>query len=322
VWYHLGNNFLSDDLRGDALLEHVMRLTKTELSSSAESPEFDHVDDYDVAASFQTRMMDAGASSSGMLDVEGCGELEEEGESYSVCTHEAVLCYQRALGVLDRSPQTGRLRDHSVPPALAELYTSIYCRLADCYVLSHQLDRAVVTYERALPYFERAASGGSADRRRKLLRLNAHALSTLATVNFLLHNFWRATVIYETAMLLLHHQLHKGDYDDDDDQVSVEGAWVGTMYALTFAALGRDHQCVVWALRAFAAYVRVLRGKILDVDALRRWFVVETLYILARAYSAGMEDGAVKAVHYLTIAKNLATAASEHDVDYPQTIEV
>ena len=123
-------------------------------------------------------------------------------------------------------------------------------------------------------------------------------------------------------MLLLHHQLHKGDYDDDDDQVSVEGAWVGTMYALTFAALGRDHQCVVWALRAFAAYVRVLRGKILDVDALTRWFVVETLYILARAYSAGMEDGAVKAVHYLTIAKNLATAASEHDVDYPQTIEV
>jgi len=70
----------------------------------------------------------------------------------------------------------------------------------------------VVTYERALPYFELAASGGSLDRRRALLGLNAHALSTLATVNFLLHNFWRAAVLYETA-LMLHHQL---DHVDDD----------------------------------------------------------------------------------------------------------
>jgi len=70
----------------------------------------------------------------------------------------------------------------------------------------------VVTYERALPYFELAASGGSLDRRRALLALNAHALSTLATVNFLLHNFWRAAVLYETA-LMLHHQL---DHVDDD----------------------------------------------------------------------------------------------------------
>ena len=80
--------------------------------------------------------------------------------------------------------------------SVAELYASIYCRLADCYVLTHQLDRAVVTYERTLPYFERAASGGTAERRQSLLALNAHALSTLATVNFLLHNFWRAAVIY------------------------------------------------------------------------------------------------------------------------------
>jgi len=139
--------------------------------------------------------------------IEGCVEDNDEGDSYSVCTHEAVLCYQRALAVLDGSPLTGRLRGHNIPASLAELYASIYSRLADCYVLTKQLDRAVVTYERTLPYFERAASGGSVERRRGLLTLNAHALSTLATVNFLLHNFWRAAVIYETA-LLLHHQLH------------------------------------------------------------------------------------------------------------------
>jgi len=276
-----------------------MRVTKTELCTSGENAELEDDDD-------DARTQDVGV---GILDI------DEKEDSYSVCTHEAVLCYQRALAVLDRSPQTGRLRDQNIPPDLAELYASIYCRLADCYVLTGQLDRAVVTYERTLPYFQLAASGGSLERRRSLLALNAHALSTLATVNFLLHNFWRASIIYETA-LMLHHQLHV-----DDAAVSLESAWIKTMYALTFAALGREHQCVVWSLRAFAGYVSVLRGKIIDVDPLRRWFVVETLYTLARAYTS-LEDGAVKAVHYLTVAKNLANAAAEPDMDFPQIIEV
>ena len=202
-----------------------------------------------------------------------------------------------------------------MPPNLAELYASIYCRLADCYVLTSQLDRAVVTYERSLPYFQMAASGGTTERRHMLLALNAHALSMLATVNFLLHNFWRATVIYETAVML-HHQLHA-----DEAATSLESAWIKTMYGLTFAALGRDHQCIVWCLRAFADYVAVLKGKILEVEPLRRWFVVETLYNLARAYTT-LEDGADKAVHYLIVAKNLALAAADDQMDFPQTIEV
>ena len=309
MWYQLGSNFLSDDLREDALLEHVMRVTKTELCTSGDNPEHDDdMDGGDDDAGFDARTQDVGA---GILDV------DDSEDSYSVCTHEAVTCYQRALALLDRSPQTGRLRDQNVPAHLAELYASIYCRLADCYVLTSQLDRAVVTYERTLPYFQRAASGGTLERRRSLLALNAHALLTLATVNFLLHNFWRASIIYETA-LMLHHQLH---VDETAGVATLESAWVKTMYALTFAALGRDHQCVVWSLRAFAGYVRVLRGKIVDVDPLRRWFVVETLYTLARAYT-GIEDGADKAVHYLTVAKNLASAASEEQLDFPQLIEV
>jgi len=283
-----------------------MRMIKTELSTVAEKTDYDVDDDDDDDASFDVNTQDVGA---GILDV------EESEESYSVCTHEAVLCYQRALHVLDGSRQTGRLRDQNVPPDLAELYASIYCRLADCYVLTNQLDRAVVTYERTLPYFQLAASGGTMGRRRLVLALNAHALSMLATVNFLLHNFWRATVVYETA-LMLHHQLHV-----DDAGTTLESAWIKTMYGLTFAALGRDHQCIVWCLRAFAGYVAVLRGKILEVEPLRRWFVVETLYTLARAYTT-LEDGAVKAVHYLTVAKNLALAATDEQVDFPQTIEV
>ena len=127
-----------------------MRMIKTELSTSSEQLEDDHDDD-DEDASFDVKTQDIGA---GILDVE-----ESEG-SYSVCTHEAVLCYQKALSILDRSPQTGRLVDQNMPPELAELYVSIYCRLADCYVLTNKLDRAVVTYERTLPYFHLAASPG------------------------------------------------------------------------------------------------------------------------------------------------------------------
>ena len=283
-------------------------MIKTALSTSGENAEYDGDDaDDDDDASFDVRTQDVGA---GILDV------EENEDTYSVCTHEAVLCYQKALNVLDRSPQTAGLRDQNMPPDLAELYASVYCQLADCYVLTSQLDRAVVTYERSLPHFQLAASGGTMERRRQLLSLNAHALSMLATVNFLLHNFWRASIIYETAMML-HHQLHV----DDATTTTLESAWNMTMYGLTFAALGRDHQCVIWCLRAFAGYVAVLRGKILEVEPLQRWFVVETLYTLARAYTT-MEDGAVKAVHYLTVAKNLANAAPDQQIDFPQTIEV
>ena len=284
-----------------------MCMIKTELSAVGEKPEDDPDDDFDDDESFDVTTQDVGA---GILDV------EQTEESYSVCTNEAVLCYQRALLVLDGSRQTARLRDQNVPADLAELYAGIYCRLADCYVLTSQLDRAVVTYERSLPYFQMAASGGTTERRHMLLALNAHALSMLATVNFLLHNFWRATVIYETAVML-HHQLHS----DEAAATSLESAWIKTMYGLTFAALGRDHQCIVWCLRAFADYVAVLKGRILEVEPLRRWFVVETLYNLARAYTT-LEDGADKAVHYLIVAKNLALAADNDQMDFPQTIEV
>ena len=144
MWYQLGSNFLSDDLQEDTLLDNVMSMIKTELTTSDEKPECEYdSDDDDDDASFDVTTQDVGA---GILDVE-----DSQG-SYSVSTQEAVQCYQRALNVLDRSPQTSRLGDHNVPADLAELYAFVYCRLADCYVLINQLDRAVVTYESCLLY--------------------------------------------------------------------------------------------------------------------------------------------------------------------------
>jgi len=45
VWYQLGSYFLSDEMRDEALLEHVMRVTKTELCTSGENAELDADDD-------------------------------------------------------------------------------------------------------------------------------------------------------------------------------------------------------------------------------------------------------------------------------------
>ena len=94
------------------------------------------------------------------------------------------------------------------------------------------------------------------------------------------------------------------------------------MYGLTLAALGRDYQCVVWCLRAFAEFIRVLRGQIISVrPPVRRWFVTETLFALGQSYSV-VEDGQDQAVHYLALAKNMVRAAPDDEMDIQQTFKV
>ena len=99
MWYELGSNFLSDDLRGDALIDHVMRLTKTQLTASTDDDdnvEFD--DNQDDDESFQTRMMDV--DTAGILD---------KGTKYTR-TFAAVK--------VSRCPGAGFPRFHFNPPPL------------------------------------------------------------------------------------------------------------------------------------------------------------------------------------------------------------
>jgi tetratricopeptide (TPR) repeat protein len=312
VWYALGNIFLTDDLRENSLLDHMMRLTQSALKEVEQHNENSDDEDNDD----DDKVCSRSGSVTSVTD-------NEDEVSYSVCTHEAIICYQKTLKLLHRCHLDSSSGTITVTPEVAELFASTLSKLADCYVVTGQLDRAVVTYEQTLPYFHLAAVGGSLERRHPLLALNAHILSQLGTVNFLLRNFWRAATIYETAVML-RRQLALDDSAStltSSTSSSLETAWLHTMYGLTCATLGRDHQCVVWCLRAFTGYVGVLRGRIIDVEPLRRWFVVETLYALGRGYGA-IEDGKAKAVHYLTVAKNLACAAADNQIDYPQAIEV
>ena len=40
----------------------------------------------------------------------------------------------------------------------------------------------------------------------------------------------------------------------------------------------------MWCIRAFTLYVRLYGGRLLDVDAVGHWFIVQTLYMLGFAY--------------------------------------
>jgi len=111
-----------------------------------------------------------------------------------------------------------------------------------------------------------------------LLPQNAHVLSMMGTINFLLHNFVRAATMYETSHVLRQHL--QGVPEDP----TLEMPWTQCMLSLSYFSLGHYHKCIMWCLRAFTLYVRLYGGRILDVDAVGHWFIVQTLYMLGFAY--------------------------------------
>jgi tetratricopeptide (TPR) repeat protein len=245
---------------------------------------------------------------------------DDGSDSYSVCTQEAIACYQRVIEILDRS----RCSSGS-DISRSELYACTLARLADCYLLTNQFNRAVDHYERSLSHFRLAAVNLSPERRHAIALINAHVLGQIGTINFVLRNYIRAAAMYELSMML---RQHLGDATADNSadpaaqMVCLEAAWTKSMYGMTLAALNRDYQCVVWSLRAFAEYIRVLRGHIINVrPPVRRWFVIETLHALGSSYIQ-VENGLESAVHYLTLAKNLIRAAPDEEMDVQQAFKV
>jgi len=250
----------------------------------------------------------------------------DEDDSYSVCAHEAIACYQRVIDILDRSRCSS-----TDDTTRSELNANTLSRLADCYLLTNQFHRAIECYELSLPHFRSAAVGLTPLRRREMALLNAHVLGQLGTVNYILSNYMRAATVYEMSAMLRQHLADASTESESEttttkaaarSMVCLEAAWMRSMYGLTLSALGRHHQCVVWSLRAFAEYIRVLRGQIITVQPpVRRWFVVETLFSLGQSYGV-IGNGEARAVHYLTLAKNLIRAAPEEDMDIQQTFKV
>lgn len=73
-------------------------------------------------------------SSSGGCELDNDEDDDDIDDSYSVCTHEAISCYERTIELLDRSRTTSE-----DDLARAELYACTWARLADCFMLTNQV---------------------------------------------------------------------------------------------------------------------------------------------------------------------------------------
>lgn len=273
LWFQVGNAYLADRMRKESLQARVMQLIREQLEGAEERGGQD-----------EDKSSECDSSSS---------EEEEEYHSYCVCIYEALNSYRTALSVLDSVAGETRF---------PELAIGIAANMADCYVMTGNLDRAEVAYERALRLFPAAHGGGVGGESAPPLSLNAHVLSMLGTVSFLLGNHVRSATMYETASILLQSA------DDMSDEANLETAWTATMLGLSHSVLRRLDQAAVWCVRAFAAYTRFFRGRIVDVDPLNRWFIVRTLYVLGT--SLGASD---RALYYLHLARNMTTVGSVGD---------
>lgn len=276
VWFQVGNVFLADKLRQESLQARIMQLIRDEIET------------------FEREEEEASA-----VDQSG-SENSDQNDSYCVCIYEAMTCYKKALAVLDAL--TLEERNHQVP----ELLINVLSNMADCYVMTGNLDLAELGYEEALHLFPDAHGS-------PLLTRNSHVLSMLGTVSFLLRNFVRAATMYETASILLQHL-------QSLDDPSLEMAWTSTMLGLSYFSLRHYDKSIVWCIRAFTLYTRFFRGKILDVDPLSRWFIVQTLYALGFAYSTlEIND---KALYHLNLAKNMTTNSARDPQDVHQLVKV
>ena len=274
VWYQLGNAHLAEDLRQESLMARVMQLARDEMLNETRT---------------QTEAAKESSSSSSISSSGSDSDDEEEGDAYCTCLYDAVSCYSTSLSVL---------RKETKPELHAELRVKVLTNLADCHVMTGNLDLAESLYEESLSLF---CSTFGFD----LLQRNAHVLTMLGTLSFLTGNFVRSATMFETAQAL------RQRLDVTKDDPDLETAWTLTMLALSYFMLGRYYKSIVWCIRAFTHYTRFFRGKILDVDPLNRWFIVRTLYVVGFAYVHLTMDK--KALYYLNLGKNMAINTDKPD---------
>lgn len=220
----------------------------------------------------------------------------EDDDTYCPCILEAIACYQRALEEIE-SLSEGRKNP--------DLLANILSNLADCRLMTGSLDLAERGYEEALRLF--TSTFGNA-----LLQKNAHVLCMLGTLNFLTRNYVRAATMYETSHILRQHL-------PDVDDPTLEMTWCLTMLGLSYHFLGHYHQSIIWCVRAFKLYARFFRFRLLTVDALNRWFIMQNLYVLGIAGIALRLHK--KALHYLNLCRNMIPEPDEEQ-DWDLSIRV
>jgi len=284
--YQQGCTILPDSYRQDLLMSRVMMLVK-QVTLDADDVTYKSDDDDDS---------------------DDDEDENDDEDNYSICCLEAIDCYRKSLSFLERL-KGGTNEDEEIPSLLAQLYIDVLSSLADCFVISGHLEQAMQLYERTLSLFEKSLGGSST-----LLARNSHVLSMIGTLNFLSKNWVRAATMYETSHILRQHL--KGI----PEHPTLEMPWTLCMLSLSYFMLGHYHKCVVWSIRSFTLYVRLYRGRIMDVDSLGHWFIVQALYMLGYAYMTLRLD--IKALSYLTLCRNMAMRSSDGKEDKRQVVSV
>ncbi len=211
------------------------------------------------------------------------------GDSYWVSNAEAIECYKNALGIVQRNRPSD---EHT------RLYVELLNKIGDCSIMSGNYEHAILCYEEAISMFKTIV--GSAT-----LENNAHALAMLGTANYLMSNFSKAVSMYDCAQLLHQHLYGR------QEEASFEVAFTLTMLGIAFYSMQHFHKSIAWCLKAFELYTVLYKENLQESQSLKKWFVIETLYLLGYSYSTlEIFD---KSLHYLEIAKGILNASEDGD---------
>ena len=270
AWYCMGNAYMAEQWKEVSVFEHIMKVVRDMVEREVKMETDAEDDDSDSEAS--------------------------DGDSYGVCTMEAISCYNSALSILSRLRK--KKKSHT------SLYVDVLTQLADCCIINGEYERAVLCYEEALFLCQNTLGSPS-------FTNTSHILGMLGTTNFLLGANPKAAMMYETAHVLQQHLF--------GCEEKFEMAFTLTMLGMNYFVMQQYHKCVAWCLKAFELYTGIFKERIIVVEELKRWFIAQTLYMAGYAYNT--LSFFEKSIYYLEMSRNLITKAGDN-IDTKQLVSV
>lgn len=226
------------------------------------------------------------STSSSKSEVSSPEKLEEERN-----IDEAIQCYREALHLL---------RDHEskCEEKQTDLVARSTRRLADCYFMQKEYDRALDCYEKALAMFRNTSSLG-----RDIVLENAHVMCMLGVSSFMLLMYPRAASTFELA-------LHMVKYAFSLTSTFFHGLLLALM-GITFYKMRHFHRCVSMCFQAFEIFCALHGDKLPQLPKHKFWLVCQVLYVMGNSYNnLNLHQ---KAIKYLTVARSVLMASKNRD---------
>ena len=172
---------------------------------------------------------------------------------------EAMEHLEDCLGSLDAVTESERGREFGT------LLVSALAKMGDCHVIAGELALAAEYYEQVLAVSKKFVGASTLDK-------NAHVMSMLGIVTYLLGSHSKAINSLQTAVVLQRH-LSTGT-------CSFESDFTLLMLATAFQRIRKPHRSVVWCLLALDGEAKLEA----ELDANHSWLVAQTIITLGHAY--------------------------------------